>query len=659
MSKPISRRDFIKLQLLGGAALATNGLGCWKGSGHKDGSRVIALGLDGLDPKLLTKMMQAGKLPTFSKLAGQGHFGTLKTSNPPQSPVAWSNFITGCDPSYHGIYDFVHRNPKNYQPVFSATKTEPSSLSFSLGDYVVPLSSEKTTNLRQGKAFWDHLEEHDIPATVFKIPANFPPTPTNQTTISGMGTPDILGTYGIYTYITDQASEIKSDLGGGQVQQVSFNKHRVVTHLRGPKNPFKSGRPKTSAEISIFRDPLHHTAKISLQGREMILAEKEWSPWVQVSFDLIPTVTVTAICRFYLKQVHPYFKLYVTPLHIDPSGSNESICTPADYAAQLYKKFGYFHTKGLPADTKALEHDVLDDKEFLDLDETYLEEKLAIYDYELSRFDSGLLFYYISNTDQRAHMFWRHLDPLHPAHDPKLAKDFGNSIEKTYQRMDELLARTLSRIDKQTSLLVFSDHGFCPFYKSFHLNSWLRDMGYLKIRDDSDEEVITLASVDWSKTKAYALGINGLYINLAGRESQGLVSAQDKKGLVDEIANRLEKIRDIQNGQSPIKRAEKSYAIFSGPQKQNAPDIIVGYNTGYRGSWQTVLGKIPDQWYEINNKKWSGDHCVAADLVPGSLLCNRALNRIENVSLCDLNATILDMLGVKLPPNEIQGRSVL
>jgi predicted AlkP superfamily phosphohydrolase/phosphomutase len=658
----LTRREFIKMNLYGSAWVAAGGvssLACNRKQGRETEQRIIALGLDGMDPQIVGRMMQEGKLPTFSKIAREGHFGFLGTSNPPQSPVAWSNFIAGCNPGGHGIFDFIHRNPETYLPYLSTSKSEPSEKSITVGDYIIPLSAGKVVDLRKGRAFWEVLEDHDVPATVFKMPANFPPTPTKQRTFAGMGTPDILGSYGIFSYYTDQPMKIDPDVGGGNVYPVDMRNNAVKASLFGPKNTYRKGSPDSTVDFSVYRDPLNPVAKIVVGDREILLKEGEWSPWVELSFPMIPTVSVAGICQFYLREVHPHFKLYVSPVNIDPGNPALPISTPEDYAKELHQRFGPFNTKGLPADTKALDHGVLDEQAFLEQDDIVFRESLEIFDYELDRFDTGLLFYYISSTDQRSHMFWRLSDPKHPAYDPKLAARFGDTIENIYKETDRLLEKTLSKVDKNTILMAFSDHGFTPYYRSVNLNSWLKDQGYITLIDEKKRgEQEFFQNVDWSRTKAYAMGFNGLYINQRGREGRGIVSSMEKRSLVDELASRLEKLRDPENGTPPVAKGYKARECYSGPYRNQGPDLLVGYNRGYRASWQTALGKIPTNWYETNTKKWSGDHCMAADLLPGMLLMNRKAPRAADASLYDLTATILDALDVPVP-KEMNGRSIL
>ena len=617
--------------------------------------KILILGFDGMDPGLTGMWMKEGKLPAFARLAARGGFRPLGTSIPPQSPVAWSNFIAGTNPGGHGIFDFIHRNPRSYAPTFSASATEGASKTLRLGDWVLPIKGGEVRNLRRGSAFWQILEEHGIPSTVFKIPANYPPSASRQRTLSGMGTPDLVGTYGTCNFYTTAAQAVNEDIGGARVHPVYVIGNRVEAKLPGPVNTFRKDAPEASIDIRVYIDPQNSVAKIALPDEEFILKEKEWSGWKRVRFGLIPTQSVTGICMFYLKEVRPQFKLYVSPVNIDPSDPALPIATPAAYSGELARRFGPFFTKGLPADTNALDNGLLDEEEFLAQDEMVLEESRAMFDYELGRFDGGLLFYYISSTDQRQHMFWRLLDEKHPAYDRLLAGKFGATIERTYRQADEILDRAMAAADKDTLILVMSDHGFRPFYRGFNLNAWLRENGYHRLIDESKKEDLEpgFAGTDWARSKAYGLGLNGLYINERGRERNGVVApGAEKDALVREIAAKLETYKDAKTGGRVVLRAYAAKDVYTGPCADSAPDIVLGFAPGYRISWRSPLGRVPAQVMENNEAKWSGDHMGAAEILPGIVLANQPF-RAESPALFDLTATILDVFGVDKPKDYV------
>jgi len=663
----MNRRDFLKTGLAGAAGASLLGAAVspdliTRAYGRTaTRQKLIILGFDGMDSHLFQVWLAEGKLPAFKRLIGQGDFRTLGTSIPPQSPVAWSNFITGMDPGGHGIFDFMNRDPKLYIPVFSASETEEAKRTIRLGNLVLPLSAGKVKQLRRGRAFWQILEEHDVPATIFKMPSNYPPVETRQKTFSGMGTPDILGTYGICNYYSTRPARAAEELGGGgaRLHEVYLIGNRMDAKLAGPVNTFKKDRPDTEVDFSVWVDPVHPVAKVVIQGQEFLLREKEWSDWKRVRFGLIPTQSVAGICRFYLKEIRPDFKLYVTPVNIDPADPALPLSTPDSYSKELARRFGPFFTKGLPADTNALGNGLLDEQEFLDMDNMILAEKDDILEYELNRFDSGVLFYYVSSTDQRQHMFWRFLDKTCPTYDPLLASKFGSVIPDIYQEADRILDRVMRKADKDTVIMVMSDHGFNPFRRCFNLNSWLRDSGYHALIDpgkDSNEDFFP--NTDWRRTRAYGVGLNALYLNIRGRESQGIVPAgAEAERLLREIAAKLEQAVDPQTGERAILRAFVSKDIYHGAAAGLAPDIVLGFNRGYRISWGSPTGKIARNAFEDNKDKWSGDHMGAPEVIPGILAMNRKI-KAGTPALYDLTPTILQVFGVD-PPPEMRGRAIL
>jgi predicted AlkP superfamily phosphohydrolase/phosphomutase len=655
---PIKRREFLKYGLAASAMLAgKSGFPpLLKARGRRETPlKVFILGADGMDPNLFQAWLKEGHFPAFERLLSQGDFRPLRTSIPPQSPVAWSNFITGMDPGGHGIFDFIHRDPETYIPIFSGSSTEEAKKTVRFGDYVVPLSEGKVKLLREGRAFWQILEEQDIPATVFKIPSNYPPAQTNQRTLSGMGTPDILGSYGICNFYTTKPFEARRETGGGaRVHEVFPIANRIDAKLGGPINSFKRDRPETNIDFTVWVDPVEPVAKIAIQGQEFILREKEWSGWKSISFSLIPTQSIGGMCMFYLKEIRPVFKLYVTPINIDPADPALPISTPDNYSRELTERFGRFFTKGLPADTSALDNNLLDESEFLHLDDMVLAERDTILDYELDRFDSGLLFYYLSSTDQRQHMFWRLTDKNSPGYDPALASKYENVIRDIYIEADRTLDKVMRRGGKDTIIMVMSDHGFNAFNRSFNLNSWLVETGYHKLRNPWKQgEGSLFENTDWSRTRAYGIGLNGLYINLKGREAEGIVNpGSESENLIREIASKLELATDPKTGQRAILRAFVARDVYHGPAVEHAPDIVLGFDRGYRIAGESALGTMPKEVFADNLDKWSGDHMGAPEILPGILAVNRRISA-DTPSLYDLTPSILKIFGLDKPDNMI------
>ncbi len=622
--------------------------------------RVIVLGIDGMDPLVLERMILAGSMPNFAKLAAvNGGVRRLATSIPPQSPVAWSNLITGLDPGGHGMFDFIHRDPKTMQLYLSTSRVEPPRHTLRLGPWVLPLSSGHTELLRRGKAFWEYLDAAGIPALIYHMPANFPPVPSHARSLSGMGTPDVLGTYGTFSFYTDDPYSAVGAVNGGRVYPVKVEAGIVHAALYGPYNTLRKGEPESSLPLRVALDARNASADFQVAGREFVLRQGEWSPWIEVRFDLLPHLaSVHGICRFFLKQVSPVFQLYVSPVNMDPADPALPISTPENYSRELWEELGFFYTQGIAEDTKALSGGYLDDAEYLAQAHLVLDEHLRAFRKELARYRTGLFFFYFSSLDLNSHMFWRALDPDHPGYTPELAAKFGDAVPALYRQMDVVLGQALEKAGDDATVLVVSDHGFAPFRRSFNLNAWLRDHGYLALTGGATTGGNSFQGVDWSHTRAYGLGLNGLYLNLRGREIHGIVEpGAVADALRRELDRELLAVQDPTNGQPVITRVDLASQIYSGPYAVDAPDLLIGYNRGYRSGWGTVLGGVPADVLEDNLDPWSGDHCMDFRQVPGVLLSNRGIIA-DAPALTDIAPTLLALYGLP-QPEDMKGKPVL
>ncbi len=636
------------LAILGAAGMAA--LSCAGGAASTAaGQRVIVLGFDGMDHEVVRRLMAEGRLPNMRKLAERGSFAPLETSVPPQSPVAWSNFITGMDSGGHGIFDFVHRDPATMLPYLSTSRTEAPDRFLELGRWQVPLSAGKVELLRHGKPFWQALEEHGVETTIVRMPANFPPSGEATRELSGMGTPDLLGTSGTFSFYTSELFAFQGqDVTGGNVYEVYPYEGRVEASLHGPDNPFRKEKEKVELPFTVFIDPAEPVVKLEVGGEELVLAVGEWSDWMAVDFPLAPTQSLRAAVRFYLKQAHPELELYASPLNIDPLAPAMPISTPGSWAADLAEGTGgRYYTQEMPEDTKALSNGVFTTEEFLAQARITGEQFIDQYWWVLDRFERGLLFYYFGNLDQTSHMMWRAMDPEHPAYDPEKDGPFAGEIERIYEQLDGVVGQTLERMGEDTLLVVMSDHGFTSWRRAFHLNSWLRDNGYVVLKDPRrrDDPGLFL-NVDWTRTRAYALGLNGLYLNLQGRESRGIVPPGERQALMEEIAGKLLEVIDPATGQPAITRVYRREQVYRDRgQLEIGPDLLVGYAKGTRGSNQSALGEFPPEVIVDNDEPWSGDHCMDHEAVPGILLTSRPLAR-PAASLKELAASILAEFGV-------------
>ena len=623
--------------------------------------KVICLGLDGMDPQLLRGLMDEGALPHFSRLAAQGGFRACGTTIPPQSPVAWSSFITGQDPGGHGIFDFIHRDPGSLRPKLSLAEAHPATRFLELGGWRVPRSGGSVELLRHGRAFWEDLAEAGIDVTIFKMPSNYPPVDCGVRSISGMGTPDILGTYGIFSYYTDHPPT-ERDIGGGRIVPVSLRDGCFTADIAGPPNQYRQGAPETRQEFEVVVDRMNRTALFTVGDTRFMLEEGEWSDWVTVRFPLVPHLKeITGISRFYLMETGPRFRLYVTPVQIDPAAPVMPVCTPEGYARELSEELGPFYTQGLPDDTKALDEGVFGDADYAAQSDIVLAERSQQYRYELERFrglEQGFLFFYFNSLDQNSHMFWRNMDGTSPTHDEADA-EYADRIRELYVAMDGVLGEAMELLDEKTVLFAVSDHGFAPYHRSFNLNDWLLENGYLALRPGLEPGAVGyLGGIDWRNTVAYGLGINGLYLNLRGRERHGVVaSGVEREDLLEELVEGLATVIDPKTGERPLKRVYRADLVYSASHRDVAPDIVLGYRRGWRCSNESALGRIVGSVFSDNLKKWSGDHCMAAEEVPGIVLSSRGIG-VDDPTLQDMAPTFLRLFGLT-PAPAMDGRDIL
>ena len=463
-----------------------------------------------------------------------------------------------------------------------------------------------------------------------------------------MCVPDLRGSQGTFSYYSTSSNGDEEHIGGEQIR-VQRDGDVVRSHLVGPENTMVEGG-------GIMRCPFEvritgpDSAMLKVAGEVVQLKRGEYTPWVKVKFKAGLGIRVKGICEFLLLETEPEFKLYVTPIQIDPFSPALQISHPKVYATYFAKLQGTYATMGLAEDTWGLNAKVLDDETFLhQCTEVDAERVRMLFD-ALDKVKQGFCACVVDGPDRVHHMFWRYIDPKHPARNGQGGPELRNAIEEMYVRMDGLVGDTLARCDdKNTLLMVISDHGCTSFRRGIDLNRWLEQEGYLKLTADGRGKKY-LAGVDWSQTRAYCIGLTGLWLNIKGREAHGIVEPQDAAALRAEIVGKLSGLKDEQTGDVAINQVYEAQKIYSGPYTDEAPDMIVGYNEGYRVSWEAAIGQPTEQVFHDNTKAWSGDHIVDPKLVPGVLFCNRRIAE-DKPHITDLAPTVLDMFGVKVPGN--------
>jgi len=620
-------------------------------SGKAQIKRAVILGFDGMDPELAQRFISEGKLPNLAKLQQQGSFHKLRTTYPPISPVAWSTFMTGVNPGKHNIYDFLARDEKNYLPFLSSAEIKGPKRSLKIGKYMIPLGKAQVKGMRRGTPFWYWLGKAGIFSSVIRVPVTFPPEKFEGVLLSGMCVPDLKGSQGTFSFCTTRGGDDKFREGGVRIP-ILRNGSTLRTYIPGPDDPLaeKQGR-ELRAEFEIRPDTVKQQAEIVLDTERFTLKVGNYSEWISVKFKAGLGFSARGIAKFYLKEISPEVEVYVTPVNIDPSRPDLPIAHPVTYSIYLAKLFGPYATLGLAEDTWALNERVLDDDAFLaQCYSNHHDREQMLFD-ALEKTKSGLCACVFDTTDRVQHMFWRYFEEGHPAARESNGSKRPEVIPDLYRRMDDLIGKVMKQIDSDSLLLVVSDHGFKSFARCININAWLHQNGYLALKPDKTESGDWFEDVDWSRTRAYTMGLNGVYLNIKGREREGVVRpGAEAESLKEELRRKLDGLTDPDSGKVGITNLFDCDATYAGPYVDNAPDLLVGYAAGYRASWDSVMGKITTAIFEDNLKAWSGDHCIDPREVPGVLFSNKKISD-EKPAIVDVAPTILKLFGVALPGN--------
>lgn len=617
--------------------------------------RAVIIGLDGLDPDVTQRLLDDGKLPNLARLAAKGSFRKLHTTFPSMSPVAWSSFATGVNPAKHGIFDFLTRDRRTYLPDLSSAEVGPPRRSLKVGSLRIPIGKPQLKLLRKSKPFWEILGRYQVPCSILRVPITFPATKfEGGTMLSAMCVPDLQGSQGTFTYLTTEEPAAATSIGGRYIR-MKRDGDRIDTALLGPPNPIRDDGKSLELPVRLRVDKAGKRVRLEVGNTKVWLPVGQYSDWIQVAFPLGLGMKMRGICRFRVLEVEPEVRVYVTPINIDPARPVLPISHPSYFSIYLAKLVGRYATLGLAEDTWALNEGVLDEDAFLEQAWDNHREREAQFFEMLSRTPKGVIACVFDGTDRIQHMFMRYMDDGHPAlSDEERASPYREVIPDTYARMDEMVGRAMQQVgidDPHTLFMVLSDHGFKTFRRGVNLNSWLMQNGYLALKDGAERSGEWFRDVDWTRTRAFALGLGGIFLNVKGREAKGMVEpGAEANALADEIAGKLRGLRDTGVDAVAIQEAYPAHALYKGPYKDDAPDIVVGYAAGWRASWDGVRGIVDATVFDDNTKAWSGDHCIDPKLVPGVLFCNHKLGADDaEPAISDLAPTLLEQFGVPAP----------
>lgn len=617
--------------------------------------RMLVLGFDGVDPRWLERWAAEGKLPNIKRLmeanSGNG-YRHLGSTNPPQSPVAWTSFATGTRPGGHGIYDFIARR-LNTQPGLPPATPQVATSTFTVQEAGPPIAR----NLRTGEPFWQYLGNHGVRVVALNVPYSFPPDPMRDgRMLSGLGVPDIRETNSTFTYAGTEVTDGPNP-GGGALVPIVVSDGVGRFQLEGPTVPGSAGT-RMSVPVEV-RSNSSQALDITIDGHEMNLRLREFSPWVHVNFSHEGT-TISGILQVIALESQPRMRVFFTPISFDPRHQYSPIAYPQHFAVDIaddlqsdYKTVGWDH------DTSALNAEVIDEELFLRDMNTIETQRTQMLVSRMQEADWDLLLWVSTATDRAAHMFYRLIDPEHPRYDAALAARYGNAIEEQYRRMDATVGRVMSMLQPDDTLVILSDHGFHNYRRGLHINQWLRQQGLLFLRNDAESSGREfLLDIDWSRTKAYALGTGQIYLNVRGREREGTVNASDVPALCQQIRTGLLALRDTERGNAQvISQVYIGREVFQGARASDAPDLQVAFAENYRTSWESILGGVPAGLFADNDKKWSGDH-ASSDVTetPGILIVNRAVTN-PHPEIIDLAPTITHFFG-ETTPSSYEGHTL-
>ena len=630
--------------------------------------QVVILGFDGADPKLLARWISEGKLPNIQKLERTGTIQPLGTTEPPESPVAWASFATGMNPGKHGIFDFLKVDRRNYIPDIGLVDVKKPKFLW----HTLPVRGPKISNNRKGIPFYKVLADQGITTTVLRMPLAFPPEDLpNGSLLSGLGVPDIRRTWGTFFYFATDLTQW--DVGdtefGGVLVRVERNDRRISTTVEGPYDPRYDDFRRIKSPLEFEVTPDEKALKIRLQGKEETVKEGAWSGWFDFRFRAGMFVDLRGVSRFYVLETYPEVRVYLEPISLDPRSPPVPISSPPQFSSDLAGRHGLFKTLGWLHETWGLNEEKINEDVFLeDLFRNMESLEAAVID-QLANQKPALLVAVWTATDSVAHTFYRFLDPEHPRHDPDLLPRYGDAILRVYQKMDSIVGKVLAQLGERGTLLVVSDHGFHTWRREFNTNTWLARNGFLALKADASstggkkiDDMFSGGSffpnVDWSRTQAYSLGLGGIFINMSGREGQGWVQpGQTYEEVCRKIAEGLLQFRDPDNGAPVIQGVYRREEIFHGPELQNAPDLQLSFYDGYRTSWQTALGAVPESIVVANLKKWSGDHCASDKSDTSGIFVSNRRFAGGNHSIMDIAPTVIRIFGGKAP-SEMDGRPI-
>lgn len=609
-------------------------------SNPKKYNKVIVLGIDGFDPKIMEFLMNEGKLDNFKKLQENGSYAKLQTIMPPISPVVWTTIATGVNPGKHGIFDFIKFNRDKNLPFLSIIDQQNSILGMKFNDPI------------KGMPFWKTLSDNNIPASAIHWPVTFPAQKISGNMLSGLGTPDIRGFLNGYIRYTDK--KINDPLSQDRIIFVNNSGGQVQSELQGP---FKtSGEILTEPFVIKISD--ENNANFIIGENSYPLKKGQWSDWIGIKFKQGFGRSTSAIFKVFPESFKPEFDVFATSIQFDPENPSVKISEPEDYSRVLSGEIGKFYTLGMPEDAKAVNDLNLSKNALIEqINQVRVErEKMFWVEYKkLISSEKGVLAFVFDETDRAEHIFY---DQEVVVKDGEV-KSIGPVLEKIYIDKDIFLGKILETLPDDAAIMVVSDHGFAQFKRAVNLNNWLLENGYLTLKPGVEVGSARplYKDIDWNKTKAYSFGYSSVNINVKAREKYGAVEANEKDNLEDEIIGKLNQFKDPQNGEIIPDIVSRKEELYPGPHIGEAGDIVVAFKPPYRIDWENPVGGFSKETVIDNLRPWQADHIFSPQFVPGIFFSNFKINS-STPCVLDIAPTVFDLMHLETP-SEYDGKSLV
>jgi predicted AlkP superfamily phosphohydrolase/phosphomutase len=673
--------------------------------------RTVVIGVDGMDHALTRRFLAEGDLPELAALAAEGTFAPLRSTNPAQSPVAWATITTGLDPGRTGVFDFLKRTLRDGEigaelalvekversvrvpacaalaalagVVFLAARRfagrgaprRATALRWTSGlllsvvgaaAALVPPTVVVPRNPRGGEALWERVDRAGVKGASLFAPLAFPaPALVDGCLLCGLGAPDAAQSPGIATLWREEPVP-----GGGIITPTGCR----VSPLRadgdrlGPlfaEGPRDAAGRRVRSPVSALALRAKRQVEFRTTGGAATKGVGEWTPWLPASYAIAPFAKLHALTRFRVIEAGDRHVIYQEPACLDPL--RQSPLAPVTSPRSFGGVVGGgrpFDTLGWACATNPLQDELIDEETFLSDVAELDEERSAMLFRMLEDRSRRLVFYVTATPDRVQHLFWRDHDPAHPRHDPELLRRRGDPIRESYRRVDRLVGKVRrEHLRPGDRLFVLSDHGFASFRTAVNLNRWLAEEGYLVGEGAMRERNIEgdlgggalFPGIDWRRTKAYSLGLGKIWINLAGREPGGSVRAEERDALLGELREKLLALRH--DGRKVVRSARVREELYRGDRLGESADLVLGFEDGFRISWQATLGSLAEPVFAPNRARWSGDHCsVDPEIVPGVFFSD-VRYAASFVDAADVFPTVEAALG--LPPTAgLDGRSL-